>query len=85
MATDKHAIDAVHLEAYGGVERLKDVGLRDAALAGGALEGSAQEHSMGVLQGLKTYKRAAFWSIRTSPARKGHLWFFFAATDFLRQ
>jgi hypothetical protein len=71
MATDKPPVDAVHLEAYGGVERLKDVGLHDAALAGGALEGAAQEHSMGVLQALKTYKRAAFWSIRTflsSPA-----------------
>ncbi|ETI28960.1 hypothetical protein G647_01412 [Cladophialophora carrionii CBS 160.54] len=62
MATDKHA-DAIHLEAHGGVERLKDVDLRDAALAGGALEGAAQEHSMGVLQALKTYKRAAFWSV----------------------
>ena len=63
MATDKGGVDAVHLEAYGGLERLKDVGLHDAALAGGALEGAAQEHTMGVFQALKTYKRAAFWSI----------------------
>lgn len=62
MAADKGA-DPIHLEAYGGLTHLKNAGLHDASLAGGALEGAAQEHSMGVWQGLKTYKRAAFWSI----------------------
>lgn len=70
MATDK-GVDPIHLEAYGGLSHLKNAGLRDASLAGGALEGAAQEHSMGVWQGLKTYKRAAFWSIRKS-SNKSH-------------
>ena len=64
MAATNKAPDSIHLEAYGGLSHLKDAGLHDAALAGGAFEGAAQEHSMGVWQGLKTYKRAAFWSIR---------------------
>jgi MFS transporter, SP family, general alpha glucoside:H+ symporter len=68
MATDKGALDSIHLEATGGLDHLKDVGLHDATLAGGALEGAAQEHSMGVFQALKTYKRAAFWSIRECTA-----------------
>jgi MFS transporter, SP family, general alpha glucoside:H+ symporter len=59
---DKSGLDSIHLEG-GGIGHLKDVGLRDATLAGGALEGAAQEHSMSVFQALKTYKRAAFWSI----------------------
>ncbi len=66
MATGKGTADAIHLEAHGGIERLKDVGLHDATLANSALEGAAQEHSMGVMQALKTYKRAAFWSVRRS-------------------
>jgi MFS transporter, SP family, general alpha glucoside:H+ symporter len=66
MATEPKS-DAIHFEASerGGVEHLKDVGLHDIGLASGALEGTAQEHSMGVWEALKTYKRAAFWSIRT--------------------
>lgn len=71
MATDKGGADPIHLEAYGGLERLKDVGLHDATLAGGAFEGAAQEHSMGVWQALKTYKRAAFWSVGKSSKLDG--------------
>lgn len=64
MATEKGGVvDAIHLEANGGLEHLKDVGLRDAALAGSAFQGAAQEHNMGVWQAFKTHKRAAFWSI----------------------
>lgn len=64
MATDKGGVDTLHLEAHGGLERLKDAHLHDAVLASGAIEGAAQEHATGVFQALKTYKRAAFWSIR---------------------
>ncbi|KAJ9604899.1 hypothetical protein H2200_010288 [Cladophialophora chaetospira] len=66
MAMAKHPVDAIHLEAHGGTERFKDVGLHDAALANSALEGAAQEHSMGLVKALKTYKSAAFWSILIS-------------------
>lgn len=62
----KEAMDAIHLEAHADIARLKDADLRDEGLASGALEGATQEHSMGVFQALKTYKRAAFWSIRMS-------------------
>ncbi|KAK5056225.1 hypothetical protein LTR84_012778 [Exophiala bonariae] len=65
MATDK-TVDPIHLEAYGGLSHLKNANLHDASLAGGALEGAAQEHSMGVWQGLKAHKRAAFWSVLIS-------------------
>lgn len=69
MATVKDGNSGLHVEASDtGLEHLKDVGLRDATLASGALEGTAQEHSMGVFQALKTYKRAAFWSIRMCAA-----------------
>lgn len=64
MATTDKGADPIHLEAYGGLSHLKDAGLHDATLASGAFEGATQEHSVGVWQGLKTYKRAAFWSIR---------------------
>ena len=72
MATDKSGADTIHSESFGGIVRLKDVGLHDATLAGGAFEGAAQEHSMGVWQGLKTYKRAAFWSVRKYSRRSGY-------------
>ncbi|KAK7409340.1 hypothetical protein QQX98_008464 [Neonectria punicea] len=64
MATGKQG-DDIHVEATdGGLDHLKDVDLHDKALANGALEATAQEHSIGVLQAFKTYKRAAFWSMR---------------------
>jgi len=63
MATEKAVVDTIHLEAHGETHRLQNVGLRDAHLAIAALEGAAQEHSMGVFEAFKTYKRAAFWSI----------------------
>ena len=66
MTTEKSGPDVAHLEAHGGLGHLKDVGLHDAGLAGGALEGAAQEHTMTVWQAFRTYKRAAIWSIRLS-------------------
>lgn len=32
-----------------------------------AAHATAAEHSLGLWQALKTYKRAAFWSVRKSP------------------
>ncbi|CAH0016743.1 unnamed protein product [Clonostachys rhizophaga] len=46
--------------------RLQDVDLNDKGLNAEALEGNAQEHSLTFLQAMKTYKRAAFWSIMIS-------------------
>lgn len=66
MASEKKgADDGIHIESAGTrIEHLKDVDLHDKTLANEALEATAQEHSFGVIQGFKTYKRAAFWSIR---------------------
>lgn len=68
MATDRKVDpDAVHLESSdGGISHLKDVDLHDKTLANQAFEATVQEHNLGVFQALKAYKRAAFWSIRTS-------------------
>lgn len=56
--------DDIQVEsAGGGLQHLEDVNLNDKALNAGALEATVQEHSYGVLEGFKTYKRAAFWSI----------------------
>ncbi|KAF4340871.1 alpha-glucoside transport [Fusarium beomiforme] len=53
-----------HIESTdAGLDHLKNVDLHDKALANEALEATADEHSYGVWQGFKTYKRAAFWSI----------------------
>ncbi|KAF4446995.1 putative alpha-glucoside transport protein [Fusarium austroafricanum] len=53
-----------HVESTdAGLDHLKNADLHDKALANEALEATADEHSYGVWQGLKTYKRAAFWSI----------------------
>lgn len=66
MATEKRAASELHVEtADRHLEHLKDAGLHDKTLNNDALEATVQEHSLGVIQGLKTYKRAAFWSIRT--------------------
>lgn len=46
-----------------GLNHLQDVDLHDKALNTAALEATAEEHSYGVWEGFKTYKRAAFWSI----------------------
>ncbi|KAH7013666.1 general substrate transporter [Ilyonectria destructans] len=59
--------DIHHAEiSDGGLDHLKNVDLHDKVLANGALEATTQEHSLGVLQAFKTYKRAAFWSIMIS-------------------
>lgn len=47
------------------LKHLKNVGIHDKALNTGAMEATAAEHSVGFIQGFKTYKRAAFWSFRT--------------------
>jgi SP family general alpha glucoside:H+ symporter-like MFS transporter len=48
-----------------GLNHLQDVSLHDKALNTAALEATVEEHSYGVWEGFKTYKRAAFWSIGT--------------------
>ncbi|KAJ3535346.1 hypothetical protein NM208_g7169 [Fusarium decemcellulare] len=72
MATEKRAGDRdLQIESTDqGLDHLKDVDLHDKVLANDALEATAQEHSFGVIQGFKTYKRAAFWSIRKSLAQR---------------
>lgn len=45
------------------ISQLNDVGLDDKVLNSEAQQATDVEHSFGVWQGLKTYKRAAFWSI----------------------
>ncbi len=46
------------------VTQLENVELHKQSLNQGAKHATAQEHSYGVWEALKTYKRAAFWSIR---------------------
>lgn len=67
MTSEKRAdADDLHVEsADPGVARLQDVDIHDKQLNNGALEATAQEHSIGVWQAFKTYRRAAIWSIRT--------------------
>lgn len=68
MATAKHSGEInPHIESTdAGLDHLKNVDLHDKALANDALEATADEHSYGVIQGFKTYKAAALWSIRKS-------------------
>ncbi|KAH6885299.1 general substrate transporter [Thelonectria olida] len=66
MATEKTGADHINQIDDGGLDHLKNVDLHDKGLANAALDATAQEHSYGVIQGLKTYKRAAFWSILIS-------------------
>jgi MFS transporter, SP family, general alpha glucoside:H+ symporter len=65
MATEKRdAGNDIHVEsAHPDINRLENVDLHDMTLNSGAQEATAQEHSLGFIQGFKTYKRAAFWSI----------------------
>lgn len=57
--------DPIHVEkGPSHITHLNDVSLDDKGLNNEAHEGTNIEHSFGVWQGLKTYKRAAFWSIR---------------------
>ncbi|KAK1981781.1 alpha glucoside transporter [Colletotrichum cereale] len=68
--TDKTASqphDNIHVEkGPSHVHPFNDVALDDKGLNSEAHEGTNIEHSFGVWQGLKTYKRAAFWSILIS-------------------
>lgn len=66
MSTDKRAeADAIQTEtADSGLDHLKNVDLHDKALANQALEGTIQEHNVGIWQAFKTHRRAALWSIR---------------------
>lgn len=77
MATEKRVgADELHVESTDhGLDHFKNVDIHDKSLNNGALEATAEEHSMGVWQAFKTYKRAAIWSIRKScpspPATSG--------------
>ncbi|GJC89004.1 alpha-glucosides permease MPH3 [Colletotrichum liriopes] len=68
--TDKTASqpqDNIHVEkGPSHIHQLNDVSLDDKGLNSEAHEGTNIEHSFGLWQGLKTYKRAAFWSILIS-------------------
>ena len=68
MATDKRTGEIQpHVESTdAGLDHLKNVDLHDKTLNNEALEATVDEHSYGVWEGFKTYKRAAFWSIRKS-------------------
>ncbi|OLN97912.1 Alpha-glucosides permease MPH3-like protein 1 [Colletotrichum chlorophyti] len=59
--------DDIHVEKGAPqVSQYNDVALDDKVLNSEAHQGTDIEHSFGVWQGLKTYKRAAFWSILIS-------------------
>ena len=65
MANEKPSPADLHIESAEQVlSHYKDVDIHDKALNNGALEATILEHNVGLIQGLKTYKRAAFWSIR---------------------
>ncbi|KAJ6438123.1 alpha-glucosides permease MPH2/3 [Purpureocillium lavendulum] len=68
MADTKKAVpDDLNVAATDeGLNHLQNAGLHDKALANAALEATVQEHQLGVFEALKTYKRAAFWSILIS-------------------
>jgi SP family general alpha glucoside:H+ symporter-like MFS transporter len=46
------------------LKHLENVTIHDKALNVSAMEATAQEHSIGFIQGFKTYRRAAMWSFR---------------------
>jgi len=66
MATEKRDEQAdLHVEnTEQQLKHLEDVDLHDKALNVSAMEATAQEHSIGFIQGFKTYRRAAMWSFR---------------------
>lgn len=66
MSTPKR--DAVHADEKSDqdLKHLENVDLHDKALNAGAMEATAAEHSVGFVEGFKTYKRAAFWSFSKS-------------------
>jgi MFS transporter, SP family, general alpha glucoside:H+ symporter len=70
MSDEKKASAACDLKlerADPGLNHLQDVNLGDKALNNDAFEAKAQEHGMGFVQAMKTYKRVAFWSARECP------------------
>lgn len=67
MASEKRNTDDIHLEhSEPDLKHLENVNLHDKALNVGAMEATAQEHSVGFIQGFKMYKKAAMWSFRKS-------------------
>jgi hypothetical protein len=66
MATEKRDEQAdLRIEdAEQQLKNLENVDLHDKALNASAMEATAQEHSIGFVQGFKMYKRAAMWSFR---------------------
>lgn len=61
---EKRATDDLQIEQGPVITgNLHEASLDDKALNIGAIAGTEAEHSYGVWQGLKTYKRAALWSI----------------------
>lgn len=73
MATEKTSgANDLHVEsADAGISHYQNVDIHDKALNNNALEATAQEHAIGIVQAFKTYKRAAFWSIRKPTALIG--------------
>ncbi|KAK3326086.1 general substrate transporter [Apodospora peruviana] len=66
MSNDQKTGDAQIEKADPGLDHLQHATIHDKALNNGALEATVQEHSIGLLEGLKTYKRACFWSMLIS-------------------
>jgi hypothetical protein len=66
MATEKRdePTDLRIEDAEQHLKHLENVDLHDKALNASAREATAQEHSIGFIQGFKMYKRAAMWSFR---------------------
>jgi SP family general alpha glucoside:H+ symporter-like MFS transporter len=66
MATEKRdeQADLRIDDAEQHLKHLKDVNIHDKALNASAREATAQEHSIGFIQGFKMYRRAAMWSFR---------------------
>ncbi|CAI0653692.1 unnamed protein product [Colletotrichum noveboracense] len=59
--------DAIHMEKGAPhISQYNDVALDDKVLNSEAAQATDVEHSFGVWEGLRTYKRAAFWSILIS-------------------
>ena len=66
MASEKRT-DAtdIGVESNQDLRHLENVDIHDKGLNAGAMEATAQEHSVGFVQGFKTYRKAAMWSFCT--------------------
>lgn len=66
--TESKEVRSDHAEKGTGVDftTLNDAGLHDKVLNEEARQATASEHSLSLIQALKTYKKAALWSIRKS-------------------